>query len=90
MEYREHYDNMEQRELICQDYAKRGLRCLYDNFDEDWKRGDEPHGTMIFTDVMPPVEPEPEPVRDLEAEIDELKAGQKEMKAQLKALIDKE
>ncbi|GAH47540.1 unnamed protein product, partial [marine sediment metagenome] len=28
-------------------------------FDEDWKRGDEPHGTLTFTDEQPPVEPEP-------------------------------
>jgi hypothetical protein len=60
-EFQEHYDNLEQRELICQDYANRGLRCLHDNFDSDWEKGDEPHGTLVFTDVMPEPEPEPEP-----------------------------
>ncbi|MBA7708455.1 hypothetical protein ES703_117354 [subsurface metagenome] len=75
-EFTEHYDNMEQRNTICKDYASRGLRCLYDTFDSDWKRGDEPHGTLTFTNEPAPVEPEPNPeppipVRDLAAELDD-------------------
>lgn len=62
MEYTEHYDNLEHRELICKDYASRGLRNIHDTFDPDWEKGDEPHGMLTFTDVMPPVEPEPEPL----------------------------
>ena len=80
MEYTEHYEDMEQRNLICEDYASQSLRCIHDTFDEDWKRGDEPHGTLIFTDVKPPAVSEPEPVRDLAAEIDELKAEVEKLK----------
>ena len=40
---------------------------LHDNFDSDWKPGDVPHGTMVFTNVQPPVSPPP---RNLSAEID--------------------
>ncbi|GAH33314.1 unnamed protein product [marine sediment metagenome] len=65
MEYTEHYDNLAERETICKDYANQGLRCLHDNFDEDWKRGDEPHGTLIFTDViLPTAEPVSQPTPD--------------------------
>ena len=73
MEYTEHYENMEERNTLCGVATSNGFRMLHDNFDPDWKRGDEPHGTMTFTDIMP-ITPEPEPVRDLAAEIDGLKA----------------
>ena len=74
MEYTEHYDNMEERDVICKDYESRGLRMLQDNFDSDWQRGDEPHGILVFTDELAPQAPEPEPVMDYKAEIDKLKA----------------
>lgn len=44
---------------VAENEAK-GLRMLHDNFDHGWERGQEPHGTMIFTDIMPPG-PEPPP-----------------------------
>ena len=72
MEVQVHYDNLEDRKLKVAEQEAKGLRMLYDNFDKDWKSGDEPHGIMTFTDVMLP-EPEPEPVRDFGAEIDDLK-----------------
>ncbi|GAI60750.1 unnamed protein product, partial [marine sediment metagenome] len=63
MEYTEHYDNLEQRELICATAASNGFRNIHDTFDKDWKRGDEPYGTLTFTDIKPEPEPEPGPSR---------------------------
>lgn len=63
MEYTEHYDNMEERNSLCSIAASNGFRNIHDTFDSDWQRGDEPHGTLIFTDVMPEPEPEPEPAK---------------------------
>lgn len=57
MEYKEHCDNMKQRNLICKDYESRGFRMLHDDFDKDWKRGDEPHGILTFTDEPAPQSP---------------------------------
>ena len=83
MKYTEHYDNFEQRNSLCFIAKGNGFTMLHDNFDEDWKMGDESHGTLTFTN-----EPAPqsiiEPVRDLVAEIDELKAENTEIKAKLK------
>ncbi len=56
MLYDYHYDNMEERKLKVDEAEALGYRMIYDNFDPDWKEGDEPHGTMCFTD-----EPEPPP-----------------------------
>ena len=73
MEIQVHYDNLAERKVKVAEKEALGLRMLHDNFDKDWKSGDEPHGIMTFTDVMPPPPPEPEPVRDFGAEIDDLK-----------------
>lgn len=70
MEYQEKYANMVERNSLCQTATGNGFRMLHDNFDPDWKRGDEPHGTLIFTDIPPLQSP---PSRDLYAEIDEIK-----------------
>jgi len=51
----EHYDDMEQRNLICKDYESHDYRMLEDNFDPDWEKGDEPHGMLTFTDEPSPV-----------------------------------
>ncbi|GAH15557.1 unnamed protein product [marine sediment metagenome] len=77
MEYQEHYDNMKQRNDLCDVATNNGFRMLHDNFDADWKRGDEPYGTMIFTN-----EPAPQglPTRDLAAEIDEIKTEIEKLK----------
>ncbi|MBA7574511.1 hypothetical protein ES708_16320 [subsurface metagenome] len=61
MEYTEHYDNMVERNVLCDIANSNGFRMLHDNFDEGWVRGDDPHGTLIFTDEPSPVTPEPEP-----------------------------
>lgn len=77
MEYKEHYDNLAQRELIIKDYEGRGLELLHDDFDEGWQRGDEPHGILTFTDEPTPQAPEPEPSRldRLEARVKKLEKG---------------
>lgn len=72
MEVKVHYDNLAKRNEAIVVYEARGYRMLHDDFDTIWKAGDEPHGTMTFTDVMPPVSPV-EPIRDLAAEIDQMK-----------------
>jgi len=71
-EFTEYYDDIEQRDVIYEDYKSQGLRLIHDTFDTDWKVGDDPHGTLIFTDAVPSAPPEPEPVRDLTKEIDNL------------------
>lgn len=74
MEYIAHYDNMYQRDNLCWVANFNGFRMLHDNFDADWKRGDEPHGTLTFTDEEAPQAPPPEPSRidKLEARIKKL------------------
>ena len=79
MEYQEHYDNMEERNSLCKGATSKGYRMLHDNFDEDWQPGDEPHGTLIFTDEPPEQSLAPD-TRDYGAEIDELKAKVKVLK----------
>ena len=36
----------------------QGLVMLHDNFDPSWKPGDEPFGTLTFTDPIPPTDEE--------------------------------
>ena len=71
MEVKVHYDNLADRQTKVTEYEAQGLRMLYDNFDPNWKSGNEPYGTMTFTDVILPTSPPP---RDFETEIDSLKA----------------
>ena len=73
MEVTEKYKDLQERQAKIALREDQGLRMLHDDLDPDWKSGDEPHGTMSFTDVMPSAAPV-ELIRDLEAEIDELKA----------------
>ena len=56
MEVQIHYDNLADRRIKAKEKEALDLRMLHDDFDPDWKPGDEPHGTMTFTDA-----PEPEP-----------------------------
>ena len=73
MEVTEKYKNLVERQIKITLREAQGLRMLHDDFAPDWKHGDEPFGTMTFTDE-PSSEPEPiELVRDLAAEIDALK-----------------
>lgn len=61
MEYTEHYDDMEQRNNLCDVALSNDFRMLHDDFDEDWQQGDEPHGTLTFTDEPSKQAPIPEP-----------------------------
>ena len=74
MEIQVEYNGLEERQVKVKGQEAKGLRMLFDNFHPDWKPGDEPFGTMTFTDEPSPVAPLPEPVRDLAAEIDALEA----------------
>ena len=78
MEVTEKYNDLAERKVEINLRESQGLRMLTDNFDLDWKSGDEPHGTMTFTDEPSPVAPI-ESVRDLAAEIDSLKARIKKL-----------
>ena len=73
MEITEKYANLKERTEKLNLRESQNLRMLHDDFDPDWKSGDEPHGTMTFTDIMPPTVI-PEPIRDLAVELDDLKA----------------
>jgi len=74
MEYQYSYKDIIERQTQIAEAEGKGLMMLHDNFDNpDWKHGDPIIGTMTFTDVISP-SPVIEPVRDLEAEIDELRA----------------
>ena len=66
------YSDLKDRAAKVTEQEGKKLRMLEDNFDPDWKSGDEPRGTMIFTDLQPAPVPSPA-VRDLAAEIDALK-----------------
>ena len=71
-EYTYKYANLNERQSQIKVAEGLGYIMLHDDFDLDWKAGDEPHGIMTFTDILPSVSIEP--VRDLAAEIDALKA----------------
>lgn len=62
MEYTEHYDNVIERDSLVIIAEGNGFRMLHDTFDSDWQKGDEPHGTLTFTDEPPTQPPEPEPI----------------------------
>ena len=80
MEVTEKYANLKERTEKINLCEGQGLRMLHDDFDPDWKPGDEPHGTMTFTDIIEP-SPVIEPPRDLQAEIDDLKARIEKLEA---------
>ena len=72
-EYTYKYANLNERQSQIKVAEELGYIMLHDNFDLDWKAGDEPHGIVTFTDELQ-VTISAEPVRDLAAEIDDLKA----------------
>lgn len=57
-EVKQHYDNLAKRQTIITYWEALGYRMLHDDFDSDWKRGDEPHGVMTFTNEPEPVAPD--------------------------------
>ena len=75
MEVQIEYNGLEDRQVKVKEQEAKGLRMLHDDFHSTWKAGDEPHGIMTFTDVMPPVTPvEPSEIDLIKADIDNLKA----------------
>jgi len=50
MEYPYYYSNLIERKSQISIAEGLGLRMLHDNFDPSWVRGEEPRGTMTFTD----------------------------------------
>lgn len=71
MEYTEHYKDMVRRNALCDIANSNGFRMLHDDFDPDWQPGDEPHGTLTFTNEPAPQAPS-EPERDAFTEIDKI------------------
>lgn len=67
------YKNLEDRQVKVKKAEALGQVMLHDNFSSKWKPGNEPFGTLIFTDT-PPSPRIPELSRDLVAEVDDLKA----------------
>ena len=73
MEITHHYNDKVERQAWISICESDGYRMLHDDFDPDWKSGDEPHGTLTFTNKPEPAPPKPEPPRDIAAELDDLK-----------------
>ena len=66
------YSDLKDRAIKAKEQEAKGLQMFHDNFDKDWKPGEEPRGTMIFDEPME--SPIVEAARDLAAELDELEA----------------
>ena len=63
------YQNLKDRAKKVKENEAKGLSMVSDTFDSGWKRGEEPHGVMVFTDDQPAPVEKP---RNLAAEIDEI------------------
>lgn len=72
MEYTYKYKDSRDRLDKIKQAESKGQVMLHDNFDSDWKRGEEIHGTLIFTDTPPVMSVVV--TRDPLAELDDLKA----------------
>lgn len=72
MEYEYRYKDLDERKIKVAEAEGLGYHMLHDNFDKDWKRGEEPRGVMIFSDeVIADVYPVPE--MDVVVEINAVK-----------------
>jgi len=71
MKVTDHYDNLTERRQKIALREGQGLVMYQDDFDPDWKPGDEPHGTLTFTDPIPPTDEELYQ-RQLEAEMNDV------------------
>ena len=54
MVYTEHYNNLVERKLLCDQANNNGYTMRHDDFDPDWIQGTEPHGTLTFDLPTPP------------------------------------
>lgn len=63
MDIQASYSNLVERSSLVAKYQGQGYRMLHDDFDPEWKTGQEPFGTLTFTDEPAPVAPTPEPPR---------------------------
>ena len=89
MEVLVEYNGLQNRQVKVKEQETKGLRMLHDNFHSNWKSGDEPHGTMTFTDEPSPVAPLPEPSQ-LEKDVAQLKLDVEKLKSDdLKTKIEK-
>lgn len=57
-EVKQHYDDLAERAEGIIYWEGLKYRMLHDDFDADWVRGNEPHGTMTFTNEPEPVMPD--------------------------------
>ncbi len=55
------YTGLVERQVKVKEAEAQGQVMLHDNFDPAWKPGDEPFGTLIFTDEPPEPPPPPPP-----------------------------
>lgn len=81
------YENLVDRQAKVTQYQSQGLRLLHDNFSPDWEHGQEPYGTLVFTDE--PVEHalvDPR-IIELRAYLADLHTGLPEVEDGLKTLI---
>ena len=83
MEFNYKYKNLTDRAKQVTIAEGKGLRMLHDNFGKSWKPGDEPHGTMVFTDEP---SPPPEPTVDYQAEWDKASTVTERVKVLAKKL----
>ena len=45
------YNGLSDRKTKINKQEAKGLRMFHDDFDSDWKFGENPRGTMTFTDT---------------------------------------
>lgn len=51
--YTAHYDNLLKRRQLISEAEANGYAMLHDDFDSDWEKDTEPHGTLTFDEPTP-------------------------------------
>ena len=83
MEITEKYKNLQERKVKIDKAEGKGFRMLHDNFGKSWKPGEEPRGTMTFTDEP---SPPPEPTIDYQTDWDKASTVTERVKVLAKKL----